>query len=105
MAETDFQRIPLWYANDALARYFRDQNDVYVSANMFVYSEEGNPRAVVAPDVFVVLGAPDHKRRSYKVWEDPERPDFVLEITSHSTRSADQGPKRRIYTRPITHRQ
>ena len=97
VAETDFQRIPLWYANDALARYFRDRNDVYVSANMFVYFEEGNPRAVVAPDVFVVLGAPDYKRRSYKVWEEPKGPDFVLEITSHSTRSADQGPKRRIY--------
>ena len=97
VAETDFQRIPLWYANDALARYFRDRNDVYVSANMFVYFEEGNPRAVVAPDVFVVLGAPDQKRRSYKVWEEPKAPDFVLEITSHSTRSVDQGPKRRIY--------
>ena len=83
--------------NDALARYFRDRHDVYVSANMFVYFEEGNPKAVVAPDVFVVLGAPNHKRRSYKVWDEPKGPDFVLEITSHSTRSADQGPKRRIY--------
>ena len=97
VAETDFQRIPLWYANDALARYFRDREDIYVSANMFVYFEKGNPKAVVAPDVFVVLGAPDHKRRSFKVWEEPKGPDFVLEITSHSTRSAHQGPKRRIY--------
>ena len=97
VAETDFQRIPLWYANDVLARHFRDRSDVYVSANMFVYFEEGNPKAVVAPDVFVVLGAPDHRRRSYKVWEEPKGPDFVLEITSHSTRSADQGPKRRVY--------
>ena len=97
VAETDFQRIPLWYANDVLARHFRDRNDVYVSANMFVYFEEGNPKAVGAPDVFVVLGAPDHRRRSYKVWEEPKGPDFVLEITSHSTRSADQGPKRRVY--------
>lgn len=96
VAETDFQRIPLWYANDALARHFRDRHNVYVSANMFVYFEEGNPKAVVAPDVFVVLGAPNHKRRSYKVWEEPKGPDFVLKITSHSTRSADQGPKRRI---------
>ena len=47
--------------------------------------------------MFVVLGAPSHNRRSYKVWEEPKGPDFVLEITSHSTRSADQGPKRRIY--------
>ena len=97
VAETDFQRIPLWYANDVLARHFRDRNDVYVSANMFVYFEEGNPKAVVAPDVFVVLGAPNHRRRSYKVWEEPKGPDFVLEITSDSTRRSDQGPKRRIY--------
>ena len=97
VAETDFQRIPLWYANDVLARHFRDRSDIYVSANMFVYFEEGNPKAVVAPDVFVVLGAPDHRRRSYKVWEEPKGPDFVLEITSDSTRRSDQGPKRRIY--------
>ena len=97
VAETDFQRIPLWYANDALARHFRDRSDVYVSANMFVYFEEGNPKAVVAPDVFVVLGAPDRRRRSYKVWEEPKGPDFVLEITSDSTRRLDQGPKRRVY--------
>ena len=95
VAETDFQRKPLWYANDALARHFRDRDDVYVSANMFVYYEEGNPRAVVAPDVFVVMGAPDHDRRTYKLWEEPKAPDFVLEITSHSTRNADQGSKRR----------
>lgn len=64
---------------------------------MFVSFEEGNPKEVVAPDVFVVLDAPDHRRRSYKVREESEGPDFVLEITSHSTRIADQGPKRRIY--------
>ena len=52
---------------------------------------------MVAPDVFVVMGAPDHDRRAYKVWEEPKAPDFVLEITSHSTRSADQGSKRRTY--------
>ena len=97
VAETDFQRIPLWYANDVLARHFRDRSDVYVSANMFVYFEEGNPKAVVAPDVFVVLGAPDRRRHSYKLWEEPKGPDFVLEITSDSTRRLDQGPKRRIY--------
>lgn len=97
VAETDFQRKPLWYANDALARHFRDRDDVYVSANMFVYYAKGDPQAVVAPDVFVVMGAADYDRRTYKLWEEPKAPDFVLEITSHSTRGADQGPKRRTY--------
>lgn len=97
VAETDFQRGPLWYANDVLARRFRHREDVYVSANMFVYYEEGEPASVVAPDVFVVLGAPKYDRRSYRIWEEPKGPDFVLEITSRSTRRVDQGPKRRIY--------
>ena len=54
-------------------------------------------RAVVAPDVFVVIGAPTHIRRSYKLWEEPKAPDFVLEITSRSTREEDQGRKREVY--------
>ena len=97
VAETDFQRGPLWYANDVLARRFRHREDVYVSANMFVYYEEGKPASVVAPDVFVVLGVPKYDRRSYRIWEEPKGPDFVLEITSRSTRRVDQGPKRRVY--------
>jgi hypothetical protein len=64
---------------------------------MFIYYEEGNPEAVVAPDVFVVFGAPKHDRSTYQLWREPKAPDFVLEITSRSTRSKDQGPKRGIY--------
>jgi hypothetical protein len=43
---------------------------------------EGNPQAVVAPDVFVVLGAPKHDRPSYRLWQESEAPDFILKITS-----------------------
>jgi len=51
----------------------------------------------VAPDVFVVMGAPSHDRASYKLWQEPKAPDFVLEITSKSTYSEDQGAKRGVY--------
>ena len=64
---------------------------------MFLYFEEGDPRAVVAPDVFAVVGAPKHMRSSYKLWEEPKAPDFVLEITSRSTREEGQGRKREVY--------
>ena len=59
MAETDHQRTPLTYAVEALRHHFRDRPDVYVYVYvyLFIYYEEGNPHAVVAPDVFVVLGA------------------------------------------------
>ena len=97
MAETDHQRTPLTYAVDRLRRHFRNRPDVYVSGNLFIYYEEGNPRAVVAPDVFVVLGADRADRSTYRLWEEPKAPDFVLEITSRSTRREDQVHKRELY--------
>jgi Uma2 family endonuclease len=97
MAETDFQRRPLMYAVDALDVYFQDREDIYVSGNLFIYYEEGNPKAVVAPDVFVVIGTGKYDRSSYFLWREPKGPDFVIEITSRSTRSEDQGPKRGTY--------
>ena len=97
VAESDFQLIPLLYAIDALKAHFQAREDVYVAGDMFLYYEEGNPRAVVAPDVFVVIGAPKQDRHSYLLWKEPKAPDFVLEITSRSTRSEDQGVKRGVY--------
>ena len=97
LAESDFQLKPLVYAITALQTHFLDQAQVYVAGDMFVYFREGDPRAVVAPDVFVVLGAPKHMRSSYKLWEEPKAPDFVLEVTSRSTRAEDEGRKREVY--------
>ena len=97
VAESDFQLGPLMYAIDALRAYFQGRDDVYVAGDLFLYYEEGNPRAVVAPDVFVVLGAPNRLRSSYMLWREPKAPDFVLEITSQSTRTQDQGTKRERY--------
>ena len=50
--------------------------------NSFLYYERGNPRAVVAPDVYVVVGAPEYLRDTYMLWNEPKGPDFVLEMTS-----------------------
>ena len=97
VAESDFQLGPLIYALDALRAYFQGRDDVYVAGDLFLYYEEGNPSAVVAPDVFVVLGAPNHARASYMLWREPKAPDFVLEITSQSTQVQDQGTKRERY--------
>ena len=99
MAESDIHRACMTYLADALKRWFerRGQEDVYVSANSFVYYEQGNPRAVVAPDVFVVLRAPGHLRNSYLLWNEPKGPDFVLEVTSASTRRDDERRKREVY--------
>ena len=97
MAETDHQRIPLTYAVDGLRHHFRNRPDVYVSGNLFIYYREGDPRAVVAPDVFVAIGATRADRSIYRLWEEPKGPDFVLEITSRSTRREDQVSNREVY--------
>ncbi len=97
MAETEFQFYPLAYAVFALKFWFRDRPDVYAAGNLFFYFEEGSPSDVVAPDVFVVIGADKRKRRTYKLWEEPKGPDFVLEVTSSSTRTKDQGSKLGLY--------
>lgn len=97
VAESDFQLTPVAYARDALRDHFRSRPDVYVAANLFIYYEEGNLEATVAPDVFVVLGAPNHDRHTYRLWQEPRTPDFVLEVTSRRTWREDQGRKRTLY--------
>ena len=97
MAESDFQRTPLSYAVERLRHHFRARRDVYVSGNLLLYYEEGNPRASVAPDVFVVRGVSNADRSSYRLWEEAKGPDFVLEITSRTTHREDQGRKRELY--------
>ena len=64
-----------------------------------MYYEEGNPKACVAPDVFVVFGVEDRIRMRYLVWEEGEVPAFVLEVASKSTWREDLGPKRELYAR------
>ena len=98
LAESYFQLIPLFYAFDALRRRYADREDVFVAADLLIYYRRGT-RESVAPDVFVVLGAENRPRHTYLLWQEPKGPDFVLEITSASTRERDQGPKRETYRR------
>lgn len=98
MAETDFQRTYLMYSVSVLDLYFQNQPDVYVSGNILIHYEEGNPKACLSPDVFVVRNQEKRQRRSYKVWEEGEKyPNFVLEITSKSIVNEDQESKKGLY--------
>ena len=99
MAENDAQRAAIMYAIGVLDLRFADRPDVYVSGDLLIYYEEGNPRASVAPDAFVVFGAERRPRMTYKLWEEPKAPDFALEVASANTWRDDDGPKRRLYER------
>ena len=99
MAETQLHGASMVYVNYALKRWFAKdgRTDVHVGMNSFLYYEQGNPRAVVAPDVYVVVGAPEYLRDTYMLWNEPKGPDFVLEVTSASTRRHDERRKRDVY--------
>ncbi len=98
MAESDEHRDEMqFYAIDVLRRHFSDR-PAYVSGNNFVYYREGDPRAVVSPDCYVVPGVEAGLRDTFKVWlEGGHTPCFVLEISSKSTRLHDLGDKMARY--------
>lgn len=98
MAETDVHREQMTDALiHPLKEHFRDHPDVYVSGNLLLYYEKGNPSAVVSPDTFVVKGVPNHRRRTYQLWKEKRAPNVVIELTSKSTRYKDLREKRLLY--------
>ena len=98
MAESDITRDYMTYGVEALKLHFHKRWDVYVSANSFVYYEEGNKSAVVAPDIYVVFGVKKRQRDNYKIWKEAGiAPQFVLEITSETTQDIDQETKPETY--------
>ena len=97
MAENDWQLRAILDAFGVLDHHFRDRPDVYVSGDLLIYYEEGNPQARVAPDVFVVFGVPKHNRQVYKLWEEGPAPAFVMEVASRGTWREDEKRKAKLY--------
>lgn len=97
MAETDLHRRLLIEVNAVLAGYFAARPDVYVSGNLVILYEEGNPGRHLSPDCFAVFGVRPGDRDSYKVWEEGKYPDIVFELTSRKTRKEDGEGKMATY--------
>ena len=97
MGETDAHIAQILDLRFSLSRYFRDDPQVYVAADLLFYYVEGEPKEFVVPDVFVVRGVPKGERRVYKLWEEGRAPEVVFEITSPSTRREDLGTKKVLY--------
>jgi Uma2 family endonuclease len=83
----------------ALGRRYAEVPDVYVWGNMLLYYVEGDPRACLAPDLFLVKGVDKHVRRTYKLWEERQVPSLAIEVTSRSTRTEDLKLKKGVYER------
>ena len=99
MAETERHRKALEDLVDMVDRHFRHVPDVHVSGNLLLYYEEGNPRKVISPDVFMVRGVSKKELRTYKTWEQAPTLDFVIELASPSTFTRDFREKKEIYAK------
>jgi len=98
MAETELHLLDMIDTILLLKDYFAARPNVYVCGNLLLYYEEGNPRKHVAPDVLVALDVPkEPPRDNYLVWKEGKAPDFVVEITSKSTKQEDRKKKFEIY--------
>jgi Uma2 family endonuclease len=98
MGETDEHRDAMIRHIQILQDYYRGQR-VYVSGDLLVYYEQGNPRKYVVPDAFVVKGIASKRRRVYKIWIERKAPDVVIETTSRKTRRKDMVDKPQLYAR------
>lgn len=83
----------------ALQHHFYKVDNVVLEGDMFMYYEEGNPAASIAPDVYVVLDHDLGERGVYKFWEEGKPPDFALEVISPSSKIRNAVEKRALYAR------
>jgi Uma2 family endonuclease len=97
MAETDWHRDLMLDLIETLKLRYECEQLVYVSGNVLLFYVPGNKRRHISPDVFVVKGIPKGKRLNYIVWEEGKAPQFVIELTSSSTRREDTDRKFRLY--------
>lgn len=96
MGETDEHRDEMVRHIELLRHHYRDQQ-VYVSGNLLVYYEQGNPKKFVVPDAMIVKGVDPRKRRIFKTWIEGKGPDAIIETTSRKTRRKDVDGKPPIY--------
>ena len=99
MAENDEHYRAIQSIRAPLEVRFRNSEDTYVSGDLLLYYERGNPRKCVAPDVLVALGVSRGLKRTYLLWEEGKPPDFVAEVSSPRSRTDDRTKKRELYAR------
>lgn len=70
--------------------------NAFVGCNTVIYYVHGDTSKYVVPDIFVSLGAGNHERDSYLLWQE-KAPELVIEVTSKSTRRRDEKVKFQLY--------
>jgi Uma2 family endonuclease len=102
MGETDVHREAMFRIIELLKRHFKHQK-VYVSGDLLLYYEQGNPKKFVVPDAFIAKGLEQHPRRIYRMWVEAVVPQVVIETTSRSISAKDTHEKPAIYAKLGVH--
>ena len=99
---TEFHGMQKHTLFDQFLRYFQVDANIHVGMDNFIYYREGGLRKVVAPDVYVVLGASRYPlRRSFYTRAERVVPTVVFEFLSDATESEDRNKKVAVYLRDI----
>ena len=80
-----------------LLHFFESRNDVFVSPNMNLYYEKGDPNKWYAPDILIAFGVPNHERSSYNIWKENLAPQVIFEVSSERTWKNDISEKLEVY--------
>jgi len=98
VAEAQVQTLQKLAALEALRWHFRDDPQMYVMANMFVYFwNKHGVLAKQAPDIFAAHGVSKERRRVYYVEQEGKAPDLIIEFVSRKTRIFDLIYKPEVY--------
>ena len=90
MAESTEQYRWIVMIKENLEILFANQPDVFIAADLFWYpiAVESPPAPAQAPDVMVIFGRPKGMRRSYRQWDEDNKPaQVVFEILSASNKT------------------
>jgi Uma2 family endonuclease len=99
MGDTDFHSDALIWLREALQDFLASWADWYVASNIILYWDFDNPNNRRDPDILVARGVGNHRRRSFRVWEEGTLPCVLFEVASKNTWREDVGPKFVQYAR------
>ncbi|MCD9186843.1 MAG: Uma2 family endonuclease [Pyrinomonadaceae bacterium] len=94
--------IHFWFINtlaQMLELFFAWRKDVFVTGDIMLYYEEGEPKRFVAPDLMICFGVKNTPRRVYELWKEKVAPSIIFEIASESTWQKDISVKYALYER------
>jgi Uma2 family endonuclease len=98
MADNTIQYRWIQTIHGGLDAQYRDDQNIFVAADLLIYAVDGDPTVRVAPDIFVAYGRPKGERGSYRVFDEGGIfPQVVFEILSPGNRHTEMAEKWEFY--------